>query len=111
MNERELKMAELAEMNKAFDDFHKACQKAGKRKLSFAQGGWIFSIRFLRSALVFVFVLDDFDQSILVVFILVLCAVAPLLQLLQGDLKFPLGLDQILFVVLFTRDLWNLIDR
>ena len=51
--------------------------------------------------LVFVFVLNHFDQSIPVVLILVLCAVASLLQLLQGDLKFPLGLDQILFVVLF----------
>ena len=28
MKERELKMAEMAEMNKAFDNFHKACQKA-----------------------------------------------------------------------------------
>ena len=51
--------------------------------------------------LVFVFVLNHFDQSILVVFILVLCAVASLLQLLQGDLKFSLRLNQILFVVLF----------
>ena len=51
--------------------------------------------------LVFVFVLNHFDQSIPVVLILVLCAVASLLQLLQGDLEFPLRLDQILFVVLF----------
>ena len=28
MKERELKMAEMAEMNKAFDDFDKACAKA-----------------------------------------------------------------------------------
>jgi len=51
--------------------------------------------------LIFVFVLNHFDQSILVVFILVLRAVASLLQLLQGDLKFPLRLNQILLVVLF----------
>lgn len=51
--------------------------------------------------LILVFVLNHFDQSVLIVFVFVLCAVSSLLQLLKSDFKLALRLDQVLLIILF----------
>lgn len=51
--------------------------------------------------LVLVFVFNHFDQSVLIVFVLILYAVSSLLQLLKGDFKLALRLDQVLLIILF----------